>query len=94
MLDLVDKQAGERKFLKAGSRDPASGLLAQRRCYQFVELVENKENPAGEEELKPIVINGAAIRTPDEDIKWEEEQKELEAQAAKGGKKAPPPKKK
>ena len=33
-----------------------------------------------------IKINGAAIRTPDEDIKWEEEQKELEANAPKGGK--------
>jgi len=35
-----------------------------------------------------IKINGAAIRTPEEDIKWEEEQKELEANPPKG--KAPP----
>jgi len=34
------------------------------------------------------------MRTPEEDIKWAEEQAELEAAAAKGGKKAPPPKKK
>lgn len=88
---MVEKASGERKFLKAGSRDQASGVLAQRRCYNFVELVKND---ADEEEAKPIQINGAAIRTPDEDIKWEEEQKELEAVAAKGAKKAPPGKKK
>ena len=41
-----------------------------------------------------ISINGAAIRTPAEDIKWEEEQKELEANAPKGGKAPPKGKKK
>jgi len=39
------------------------------------------------------VVDGACIRTPDEDIVWAEKQKELEAEAAKGGKKAPPKKK-
>jgi len=39
------------------------------------------------------VIDGICIRTPEEDIKWEEEQKELEAMAGKKGK-GPPPKKK
>jgi len=38
-----------------------------------------------EEVVKNIVIDGACIRTPEEDIKWEEEQKELEALAAKKG---------
>jgi len=33
------------------------------------------------------------MRTPEEDIKWAEEQAELEAAAAKGGKKAPAKKK-
>ena len=37
---------------------------------------------------------GFAIRTPAEDIKWEEEQKELEANAPKGGKAPPKGKKK
>ena len=77
--------------MKAGSRDQASGVLAQKRCYIFVELLKNDED---EEAPKPIVVNGAAIRTPDEDIKWEEEQKELEQVAAKGAKKPPPGKKK
>jgi hypothetical protein len=40
-----------------------------------------------------ISINGKACRTPDEDIKWDEEQALAEANAPKGGK-APPKKKK
>jgi hypothetical protein len=55
----------------------------------FVEIKTPVEE-GGEEEVKPVTCNGAAIRTPTEDIKWEEEQKELEANAPKGGK--PPPK--
>ena len=50
---------------------------------------------ANEEEIaENIVIDGACIRTPEEDIKWEEEQKELEALATKKGPKGAPPKKK
>ena len=86
-LDLVEKSSGDRKFLKDGSREYANKVLAERRCYQFVELETPKD---GEEEIvKPIQINGAAIRTPAEDLVWAEEQKELEALAAK---KKPDPK--
>lgn len=70
MLDLMDKNAHERKFLKDGSRESASSVLAERRCYVFVEIKPPGED-GGEEEIKPITINGAAIRTPDEDIIWE-----------------------
>ena len=52
------------------------------------------EDENAEEEPMPIKINGAAIRTPDEDITWEAEQKELEANAPKGGKAPPKGKKK
>ena len=69
-LDLLDKGSGDRKFLKDGSRDSASAMLAERRCYQFVEIKQPADDNA-EEEIKPITINGAAIRTPDEDIIWE-----------------------
>ena len=41
-----------------------------------------------------IKINGAACRTPAEDAKWEEEQKELEAQQPAKGKKPDPKAKK
>lgn len=58
-------------------------MLGERKCYKFCEI---KKNEAEEEEPSMISINGAACRTPAEDIKWEEEQKELEANAPKGGK--------
>ena len=51
-------------------------------------------NEQDEEYTEKIAIDGACMRTPEEDIKWAEEQAELEAAAAKGSKKAPPPKKK
>mmetsp|Transcript_2747 Transcript_2747/g.4701 ORF Transcript_2747/g.4701 Transcript_2747/m.4701 type:complete len:282 (-) Transcript_2747:17-862(-) len=92
--DLVEKTSQERKFLKAGSREFANTVLAERRAYLFVELKKNPEDEAAEEEPHMIKINGAAIRTPDQDIKWEEEQKELEAAAPKGGKAPPKGKKK
>lgn len=57
-------------------------------------MKKNEDDPNAEEEPKMISINGAAIRTPAEDIKWEEEQKELEANAPKGGKAPPKGKKK
>jgi len=95
VLDLVEKSSGDRKFLKAGSRDQADKLLAQRRAYILVEI---KKNPVeGEEdEAKQIQFNGAAVRTPAEDIIWEEQQKELEANAPVKGKdpKGKPPAKK
>lgn len=59
-------------------------MLTEKLCYQFVEL--KKTEDGDDEEPAMIKINGAACRTPTEDIKWEEEQKELEANAPKGGK--------
>lgn len=52
------------------------------------------KNEQDEEVLENIVVDGACIRTPDEDIVWAEKQKELEAEAAKGAKGKAPPKKK
>jgi hypothetical protein len=67
--------------------------LRERKAYVLAKISKNGD----EEVIENIIIDGACIRTPEEDIKWEEEQKELEAQAAnkgKGAKGAPPPKKK
>jgi len=88
---LVEKASAERKFLKAGSREFANTILAERRCYQICEIKKNAED---EEEPMMIKIDGAAIRTPDEDIKWAEEQKELEANPVKDKKGAAKGKKK
>jgi hypothetical protein len=91
--DLVEKASQDRKFLKGGSREYADTVLGPKRCYNFVELKHAPEEQ-GDDQILPITINGKAIRTPDEDIKWEEEQKELEANAPKGGKAAAKGKKK
>ena len=80
--------------MQAGSREFANTLLAERRCYKFVEMKKNPEDENGEDEPFLIKIDGKAIRTPDEDITWEAEQKELEAQAPAKGKAPPKGKKK
>ena len=93
-MDLCERGTFERKFLKAGSREFANAVLGDRKAYTFVEMKKPPEDENAEEEPMPIKINGAAIRTPDEDITWEAEQKELEANAPKGGKAPPKGKKK
>jgi hypothetical protein len=65
--------------------------LRERKAYVLAQI---KKGENDEEIVENIVIDGACIRTPEEDIKWEEEQKEIEANAGKKGGKAAPPKKK
>ena len=68
--DLVEKNAGDRKNLrKVEQRNVAAESLAERRCYQFVEI----KQVDGEEEPVMISIKGTACRTPAEDITWEEQ---------------------
>ena len=43
ITDLVEKSSGDRKFLKAGSREFSNGVLAEKRCYQFCEIKKNAE---------------------------------------------------
>ena len=57
-------------------------------------MVKITKGANDEEVVENVVVDGACIRTPEEDIKWEEEQKELEAMANKKGGKGAPPKKK
>jgi hypothetical protein len=92
-VDLCET-AGDRKHLKGSADSYANTLLRERKAYVLAKISKG----AGDEEIiDNIVIDGACIRTPEEDIKWEVEQKENEAQnankkgAPKGG---PPPKKK
>ena len=80
--------------MKASADQYATGLLRERKAYVLSKI--SKGGAAGDEEvIDNIVIDGACIRTPEEDLKWEEDQKEQEAKAAnaKGGKGAPPKKK-
>ena len=87
LLDLLQKDSADRKYLKEGSSEYANTVLGERKAYVFGEIKEDPDG--GDEEFVPIKINGAACRTPDEDIKWEEEESAREAAAPKGGKAAP-----
>lgn len=92
-LDLVDRADSTRKNLNGQGEAYGNEILGDRKIYTLVEI--KKAVPEGgqqEEEIaKPIEIDGHCMRTPSEDLVWEEEQKELEAAAAKkapkGGKK-------
>ena len=86
-LDLLQRDIQERKYLKEGSREYANTVLGERKAYVFGEIKDDPDG--GDEEFVLIKINGAACRTPDEDIKWEEEESAREAAAPKGGKAAP-----
>jgi hypothetical protein len=90
IVDLIEK-TGERKHLKGSGEAYANTLLRERKSYVLVKLSKGANDEDIEEK---VIIDGACIRTPEEDIKWEEEQKELEALANKKGGKGAPAKKK
>jgi hypothetical protein len=69
VVDLNEK-TGERKNLKSSGDQYALSLLRERKAYVLVQL---KKGANDEEVVENIVIDGACIRTPEEDIKWEEE---------------------
>ena len=88
MLDLQDKN-GERKFMKTKADLYANTFLTEKSAYTLV-VVRKGENE--EELVEPVVIDGACIRTLDEDAKAKDEEVEPNdpkkaAAAAKGGKK-------
>lgn len=89
-MELCER-TGERKYLKGALEQNATELLRERKAYVLCQV---KRNDADEEVAENIVIDGACIRTPDEDAKWAEEQAELEAANAKGGAKKAAGKKK
>lgn len=90
VIELCEK-TGERKFLRNSKDANASTLLCERKCYVLHQV---KKSETQEDVVEKIVIDGACIRTPEEDIKWAVEQAELEALAAKNTKGRPGAKKK
>ena len=54
----------------------ATEKLAERKAYVLCKVLRNEQD---EEYTENIVVDGACMRTPEEDIKWAEEQAELEA---------------
>ena len=87
----LNERNGDRKHMRGGLDLSATEKLVERKAYVLCKVLRNEQD---EEYTENIVVDGACMRTPEEDIKWNEEQAELEAAAAKGGKKAPPGKKK
>ena len=67
MIDLRTK-TDERKFLRNALEERAEGVLGPKKAYVLVKV---KKNENEEEVTEDVVIDGACIRTPDEDIKWE-----------------------
>jgi hypothetical protein len=68
-VDLTEK-TGERKQLRASGEAYANELLRDRKAYVLIKINKGLNN---EDIVEPVVINGACIRTPEEDVKWEEE---------------------
>jgi hypothetical protein len=87
--ELVER-AGDRKFMQTQLDSQAKDVLREKKAYIFSQVIKGED----EDQIIPIEIDGACIRTPDEDIVWAERQKELEAEAAKGAKGKPAAKKK
>ena len=54
----------------------ATALLGERKAYVLTEV---KKGEGDEEYVENIVIDGACMRTPEEDLTWADEQAELEA---------------
>jgi len=89
-VELCERD-GARKHLHQSGEESAQNLLRERKAYVLSKVVKNEHD---EEVVENIVVDGACIRTPDEDIVWAEKQKELEAEALKGNKGKPAAKKK
>ncbi len=70
-------------------------MLRERKAYVFAQIKRGGAHGEGDEIVEHVVVDGACIRTPEEDITWAAKQLELEADAAKGAKggKAPAKKK-
>lgn len=81
----------ERKFMRNALGDRAEEMFGAKKAYVLIKIRKDEKD---DEICEEVVIDGACIRTPEEDIKWAVEQEELAALAAKGGKGKPAPKKK
>jgi len=90
VIELTERD-GTRKYLNQQKGEVADQHLRPLKAYVLAKVVKNEQD---EEVVENIVVDGACIRTPEEDIVWVEKQKELEAEAAKGAKGKAPPKKK
>lgn len=82
VLDLEDK-SGDRKFVKTKADLYANTFLTEKMSY-VLGKIEKTEND--DEEFKKINIDGAWVRTLEEDAAYEEELANQAADPKKGGK--------
>ena len=69
LIELLEKE-GDRKFMRNNLGKNGTELLRDRKAYVLAHI---KKGPADEDVVENIVIDGFCMRTPEEDIKWEEE---------------------
>jgi len=81
VLDLLDAN-GERKFVKTKADLYATEFLTEKMFYSLSKVIPPKEE--GEEEtVDPITIDGALLRTLEEDVKAAQEAEEEAANPTK-----------
>lgn len=83
MLDLEDK-SGDRKFTKTKADQYANTFLSEKMPYVLGKIVKNEQD---EEEFKNVKIDGACVRTLEEDANYTEEANVIDPKKAKGKKK-------
>jgi len=66
VLDLKTK-TDERKFMRNALGDRAEEMFGGKKAYVLVKIRKDEKD---EEVIEEVVIDGACIRTPEEDIKW------------------------
>lgn len=69
VIELSERQ-GDRKHMRGCLDLNATEKLAERKAYVLCKVLRNEQD---EEYTENIVIDGACMRTPEEDIKWAEE---------------------
>lgn len=83
VLDLEDKN-GERKYVKTKADQYANTFLSEKMSYVLGKIVKNEQD---EDEFKDVKIDGACVRTLEEDANYVEEAQTDPKKGAKGAKK-------
>lgn len=83
VLDLEDKN-GERKYVKTKADQYANTFLSEKMSYVLGKIVKNEQD---EDEFKDVKIDGACVRTLEEDVNYVEEAQSDPKKGAKGAKK-------
>ena len=83
VLDLEDK-SGERKYAKTKADQYANEFLSEKMTYVLGKIIRNEQE---EEEFKEVKIDGACVRTLEEDANYDPEAEVTDPKKGKGKKK-------